>query len=258
MTQNNPGSLSCVIASWGIAALAGALICVLLMTVAGFGFPAAAFLGAVAFVIGGLVFMWAFCRSLPEPNSVVIETPEVGPTDAKAEAMAEMAAKSGATTSKKASGATEKAAAAAAPAGAAQATAAPAPAQAEAKAKPKAAPKPKAEKKVEKAETKKPAAKPAAADGKPELLTQAREGGADDLKQIKGVGPKLEGMLNKMGVYHFDQVASWRKKEVAWVDENLEGFKGRVSRDDWVAQAKVLAKGGTTEFSKKVKKGGVY
>jgi len=65
-------------------------------------------------------------------------------------------------------------------------------------------------------------------------------------------------LLNSMGVWHFDQVAGWRKKEVEWVDNNLEGFKGRVSRDEWVKQAKVLAKGGTTEFSKKVKKGGVY
>ncbi|SFR54439.1 NADH-quinone oxidoreductase subunit E [Litoreibacter janthinus] len=101
-------------------------------------------------------------------------------------------------------------------------------------------------------------AKPVAADGKPELLKKARAGGADDLKMIKGVGPKLEQLLHKLGVYHFDQVASWRKKEVEWADENLEGFKGRVSRDEWVKQAKVLAKGGTTEFSSRVKKGGVY
>jgi len=100
--------------------------------------------------------------------------------------------------------------------------------------------------------------KPVAADGKPEMLKKARSGGADDLKQIKGVGPKLETLLNKLGFYHFDQVASWRVKEVKWVDENLQGFKGRVSRDEWVKQAKVLAKGGQTEFSKKVKKGGVY
>ena len=39
-----------------------------------------------------------------------------------------------------------------------------------------------------------------------------------------------------------DQVAAWRASEVAWVDENLEGFKGRVSRDNWVDQAKKLAK----------------
>ena len=121
-------------------------------------------------------------------------------------------------------------------------------------AKPAAKPKAKA---VAKTATK-PAAKPVAKDGKPELLKKARASGADDLKQIKGVGPKLEAMLNKMGVYHFDQVSSWRVKEVQWVDDNLEGFKGRVSRDAWVKQAKVLARGGTTEFSKKVKKGGVY
>ncbi|WP_394196278.1 NADH-quinone oxidoreductase subunit E [Litoreibacter albidus] len=100
--------------------------------------------------------------------------------------------------------------------------------------------------------------KPVAADGKPELLKKARAGGPDDLKMIKGVGPKLEALLHRMGVYHFDQIAGWRKKEVAWADENLEGFKGRVSRDEWVKQAKVLAKGGTTEFSSRVKKGGVY
>jgi NADH-quinone oxidoreductase subunit E len=83
---------------------------------------------------------------------------------------------------------------------------------------------------------------------KPELLTEAK-GAADDLKKIKGVGPKLEAMLNRMGVFHFWQVASWGAQEVAWVDQNLEGFKGRVSRDDWVAQAKILAAGGETEFS---------
>jgi len=132
-------------------------------------------------------------------------------------------------------------------------------------AKPKAAAKPKAKPAAKPATkprstktTTKVARKPVAADGKPELLKKARAGGADDLKQIKGVGPKMEKMLNTMGVFHFDQVASWRAKEVQWVDDNLEGFKGRVSRDEWVKQAKVLARGGTTEFAKKVKKGGVY
>lgn len=99
---------------------------------------------------------------------------------------------------------------------------------------------------------------PVSADGKPPTLDKARDGGADNLKEIKGVGPKLEQLLNKMGFFHFDQIAVWREKEIAWVDENLEGFKGRVTRDDWVAQAKILAEGGETEFSKKVDKGGVY
>ena len=93
---------------------------------------------------------------------------------------------------------------------------------------------------------------------KPAMLNEARASGADNLKEIKGVGPKMEQMLNAMGVYHFDQVAGWNADEVAWVDANLKGFKGRVSRDGWVDQAKILATGGETEFSKRVDKGGVY
>ena len=98
----------------------------------------------------------------------------------------------------------------------------------------------------------------APAGKKPESLSAPRGGGADDLKQIKGVGPKLEALLHKLGFFHFDQIAKWTGEEVAWVDENLEGFKGRVSRDNWVEQAKLLAVGGETDFSKKVKKGDVY
>ncbi len=101
------------------------------------------------------------------------------------------------------------------------------------------------------------AAQPVAAV-KPEALAAPRGGTADDLKAIKGVGPKLEELLHKLGFFHYDQIAAWTAAEVGWVDENLEGFKGRVSRDHWVDQAKLLAAGGETEFSKKVKKGGVY
>ncbi len=93
---------------------------------------------------------------------------------------------------------------------------------------------------------------------RPGGLDAPRDGNADDLKQIKGVGPKLEKLLNSMGFWHFDQVAGWSSDEIAWVDANLEGFKGRVSRDDWVGQAKVLASGGDTEFSKRVEDGDVY
>ncbi|MEE4119185.1 MAG: NADH:ubiquinone oxidoreductase [Paracoccaceae bacterium] len=92
---------------------------------------------------------------------------------------------------------------------------------------------------------------------KPRLLA-APSGEPDDLKQIKGVGPALEKLCHSLGIYHFDQIAKWTDAEVAWVDEHLEGFKGRVSRDDWVSQAKTLASGGSTEFSEKVSKGDVY
>jgi NADH-quinone oxidoreductase subunit E len=76
----------------------------------------------------------------------------------------------------------------------------------------------------------------------PEILSAARDGGADDLKRISGVGPKLEGVLNDLGFYHFDQIAAWGPAEIAWVDARLK-FKGRIERDNWVAQAGELAQG---------------
>lgn len=104
-----------------------------------------------------------------------------------------------------------------------------------------------------------PEAAPAAAGAsKPQGLAAPRGGKADNLKEIKGIGPKLELLCQSLGYFHFDQIAAWTAAEVAWVDDNLEGFKGRVTRDNWVAQAKILAAGGATEFSKRVEKGGIY
>ena len=74
----------------------------------------------------------------------------------------------------------------------------------------------------------------------PRLMDEAPEGGGDDLKKIKGVGPKLEAMLHDMGVWTFDQIAEWGEAELDWVDARLEGFSGRARRDDWVGQAKEL------------------
>ena len=71
----------------------------------------------------------------------------------------------------------------------------------------------------------------------------------DDLKLISGVGPKLEGVLNGLGIYTFAQVSKWKKKEIDWVDGYLK-FKGRIERDDWLKQAKALAKGGVEEYVK--------
>lgn len=69
------------------------------------------------------------------------------------------------------------------------------------------------------------------------------EGKADDLKLISGVGPKLEKTLNGLGFWHFRQIAAWKKADVAIVDDQLS-FKGRIERDDWIKQAKALAKNG--------------
>jgi NADH-quinone oxidoreductase subunit E len=62
----------------------------------------------------------------------------------------------------------------------------------------------------------------------------------DDLKLISGVGPKLEQVLNGLGVWTFAQVAGWTAEEVAWVDDYL-AFAGRIGRDDWLKQAAELA-----------------
>ena len=90
------------------------------------------------------------------------------------------------------------------------------------------------------AKAKKPAKVEAVAvDGvKPEnLLNEARDGQPDDLKKISGVGPKLEGLLNQNGVFHFDQIAAWTPAEIAYMDDQLS-FKGRIERDGWIDQAK--------------------
>jgi NADH-quinone oxidoreductase subunit E len=69
----------------------------------------------------------------------------------------------------------------------------------------------------------------------------------DDLKLISGVGPKIEGILNGLGIYTYTQVANWQQNERDWVDGYLN-FKGRIDRDDWVRQARALADGGEAEY----------
>ena len=76
--------------------------------------------------------------------------------------------------------------------------------------------------------------------GKPQGLIAARDGLPDDLTKIKGIDAKMEMLCNQLGFWHYDQIAAWTADEIAWVDTNLEGFKGRVTRDNWVAQAKSL------------------
>jgi predicted flap endonuclease-1-like 5' DNA nuclease len=71
----------------------------------------------------------------------------------------------------------------------------------------------------------------------PVILSAALYGNKDDLKLISGVGPKLEDLLNKNGVYYFWQVASWDGSDIDFIDERLDVFRGRISRDNWVDQA---------------------
>lgn len=222
--DSTSGKMTCVVTCWGVAALFGAVIAAVLMAMGGWMFMQAAFMGAVGFALLGTLLSLTLCRDLPSLAEVSGVSAAPAPT---APAVAPRVA----------------------PKASAMDTLKPAPA-------PKAAPKPAPAPKAEAAPTPAPAA---SSDGvKPAALAAAREGGADDLKRIKGVGPKMEKMCNALGFYHFDQIAAWTADEVAWVDQNLTGFKGRVSRDDWVSQAKLLASGGETAFSKKVDKGDVY
>lgn len=81
-----------------------------------------------------------------------------------------------------------------------------------------------------------------AKDGQLVTLDTPVDGKKDNLKKIKGVGPKIETTLNGLGIFHFNQIAEWNRQTVERVDEALS-FKGRIDREKWVSQAKILAKG---------------
>ena len=82
----------------------------------------------------------------------------------------------------------------------------------------------------------------------------APEGNADDLKLIKGVGPKNEKISNALGIYHFRQIANWTPEEAIWVGHHM-AFPGRIEREHWIPQAKLLASGGDTDHSAGIKSG---
>ncbi len=134
----------------------------------------------------------------------------------------------------------DSAAQAEAEAQAAAEAAAKAKADAEAKAKAEAAAKAKAEAEASKEEAA-PAPTPAPEEAKKELFGKigtADASNKDDLQKIKGIGPKLEGILNEMGVYTFEQVSKMGDREYDLVDSMLSAFQGRGKRDEWSKQAK--------------------
>ncbi|VDC31708.1 NADH-quinone oxidoreductase subunit E [Pseudogemmobacter humi] len=97
-----------------------------------------------------------------------------------------------------------------------------------------------------------PAARPVPGR-QPAGLSAPKGGQADDLKEIEGIGPALERLCHELGFYHFDQIAAWGEEEIAWMDQNLKGFRGRVSRDKWVAQAKIIVSEGLSAFRERAK-----
>lgn len=74
---------------------------------------------------------------------------------------------------------------------------------------------------------------------RPLALDKPVDDAPDDLTQIGGIGPKIQDVLNTLGIFHFDQIAEWNAENIAWVDEYLS-FSGRITREGWVEQAAVL------------------
>jgi predicted flap endonuclease-1-like 5' DNA nuclease len=74
---------------------------------------------------------------------------------------------------------------------------------------------------------------------RPVLFDAPRGGEADDLKLISGIGPKLEQKLNSIGIWHYDQIASWTQREIDWVNAAIS-FRGRIEREKWVSQARAM------------------
>jgi len=98
-----------------------------------------------------------------------------------------------------------------------------------------------------------------AATGKPrppQGLSRPPQGGGDKLQRISGIGPKIERTLHRLGIYHYRQVAAWTADEVDWIDEHLK-FRGRIAREEWIMQARLLANGDEEAFVRQFGSGGL-
>lgn len=91
-----------------------------------------------------------------------------------------------------------------------------------------------------------PAALAATAKAKPKVLYTdgPTEGAPDDLKLIRGIGPKFEKDLHSKGIYYFRQIAAWKAEDVKMVEGVIDSIPGRIKRDEWVRQAKGFAANG--------------
>jgi len=92
---------------------------------------------------------------------------------------------------------------------------------------------------------------PEAAAPAPAPPAAAPAAGADDLRRIKGVGPKLAALLQSLGVTSYAQIAAWTEADIDRIDAQLGTFAGRIRRDSWVEQAQFLAAGDAAGFEGK-------
>ena len=79
-------------------------------------------------------------------------------------------------------------------------------------------------------------------------------GEVNDLKRIRGIGVLIEKKLNSLGITGYEQVANWTGADIDRISQLLD-FKGRIERENWIEQARILASGGQTEFSRRVDRG---
>lgn len=78
----------------------------------------------------------------------------------------------------------------------------------------------------------------------------------NDLKRIRGIGVLIEKRLNALGISSYEQIANWTVGDIDRLSQTLD-FKGRIERENWIEQARILSSGGQTEFSRRVDKGDV-
>ena len=88
-------------------------------------------------------------------------------------------------------------------------------------------------------------------DNKPLILSSSRLSGKDNLIKIKGIDLKIEKNLNKLGIFHFNQIASWSNKNCDWIEEFLS-LPGCAKKNQWVEQARILESGKETVYSQKI------
>lgn len=236
---------------WMAAIVVGALVYALLQYKLAFHVPSAAAFGVAATLLVILILS-SSGEAAAEPDTRVrkiVPQPESIPPEAGAEPVRPVAPTRvmAAPIAKAPPAAVEPSATAAKAKPAAKAVEAPA-------AKPKPAAKAKPAKTAATPKAEKPAAAARAAKaGGLQRLTAPRAGKADDLKEIEGIGPAMEKLVNGLGFYHFDQIAGWGEADVASVDAEMKGFKGRIARDRWVAQAKIIVTEGLEAFRERAK-----
>lgn len=242
---------------WILGAIAGVIVLLFKSGIGDMHWLSGAFIGFVTFVLLGGFLQWLLCAGQQEPfapAAAVAPPAPAAPAKAASVPLSAATAASGSSAAPIVAGATPDtvaALAAAVPLTANTSAAAPTvseksekPGKADKKAKKaekaeKASKSDKSDKGEKAAKTGKKAKKAALADG-------PRGGKGDDLKLIKGVGPKVEAWLNDSGIWHFDQIAGWGPAEVAEYMERMGRMGARIESDEWVKQAQMLAQASQT------------